>query len=877
MITIHHNIRNIGIIILGLLIFILIMQVVSADTYTVTLDGDYVTEDGHIYLANTRDNTSSYMLSRYENGDKYRAYVEWDLSPIPPQATLLNVSLYYHIISTYSDGNHEIYSMFWQPSEATDLQVWNDCDNGTIYESKDNQIPGARMINTSLSQWDISPMQDIEDNLTRGWWALGWDSDVGSWAGIKIATAEADPDIYYLPTLWIEYEINAPRIANESPAHESTEVNLTPRTCIDISHDYGTDMNITWYYWNASAGAYEEYGTNGTGGDGHTLGNGTYCQNASWATEPCTTYYWYVDVADEFGNITTAYYQFKTHCILSPSGVTCTRINATAINLTFTKKPDNAGETHTVIYYEHGAFPPNWGGGTFGGNTTNEWIVINNLEEGQCYAFSLWTNWNSSVGVWYLSDDATTKGCCASGGDYRVCFFNEETEQPIDFSTYPHNLSTHLLRIHYYDNTEDDYFIKGDNASNDIWYTGVVNVTLYDCGGDTCGNISATQEIWYVELIIFYDFNNSGLWTDQNSYCTYSRKLTTNALQERNCSGVVLETFYFFIADLTTYGCYYNYYNGTTLTVTQDADYQNSLVGYEYVFSLDASGQIISADPNTAWITIYEPEFGAYEKIIHEEFIDVARVINPFLIYDKDYLMGAHTDDYDIYNFGIAPTSTNLQPQVIIRTEFETDYIFDTVDLDFDRHPTWIYITYSDPDLLTEDITVNVLDEDQVVAWTSTKFTSTCTFNATPLDNDTDYVIMIWINRTTLINNIPYLYSGSMAFFVSALLDIPIISATDIDNFFEPYFGVIPIPELDWALIITFGIAIVVFSFLFGLGSYATGEIDPKVAGASSAITGFTMVAVNSYISGLNGIVMASASALIILGILAIIVGVRRE
>jgi hypothetical protein len=96
-----------------------------------------------------------------------------------------------------------------------------------------------------------------------------------------------------------------PVISDENPKNGATEISLNPTLSIDVSHESGDLMNVTWLT-NAS-GSWTVIGTN------TYVTNGTYsCTNTYMINKDNTKYWWKVEVRDNHGEWTNRTYSFTT-------------------------------------------------------------------------------------------------------------------------------------------------------------------------------------------------------------------------------------------------------------------------------------------------------------------------------------------------------------------------------------------------------------------------------------------------------------------------------------------------------------------------------------------------------------------------------------
>ncbi|MCK5606814.1 hypothetical protein KAR91_33235, partial [Candidatus Pacearchaeota archaeon] len=99
---------------------------------------------------------------------------------------------------------------------------------------------------------------------------------------------------------------NPPEISNPYPADGSNGVSISPMLNITVSDADGDSMNITWY--SNSSGSWQVFGMN------NSVGNGTYHQTFTNATENGKWWYWKVNVTDGTEYIESSVYKFYTGC-----------------------------------------------------------------------------------------------------------------------------------------------------------------------------------------------------------------------------------------------------------------------------------------------------------------------------------------------------------------------------------------------------------------------------------------------------------------------------------------------------------------------------------------------------------------------------------
>ena len=740
-------------------------------------------------------NTTTYVLAQATTSD-YWGFVEWNISTIPAHAQITNVSFEVYSLGYSGPGILNGYEMESRPSTLTASQIAADSQNGTKYisivMSTFTGNTGEKDVNSTSNEWypltDVK--QDIQDNISRGWWAMGFDPylnpwDAGSTTYAKWASRNHSSE--HAARLWIEYDLSAP-IFNESmntPADGATDVNLTPQICVNLSHPDDFTMNITFYWWN---GTGWEYFYNYT-----SVNNGTYCAPFMNATDPCTTYYFWVEAVDQNGNETSIVYEFTTHCIDPPTSLDCSVHNATALNLTWTEKPNNNGTTHTLIYYEKGTCPPSWGFGTLGANTTNETAIISDLDQGSCYAFSFWTNWNSSNGTYYLSASRGTHICCTAGGDYTICLkYEDRNQDPINLSDYP--CSNHTLYIHYTDGLMDTYLIN--------------NQTYVDNNFSSCFTIGASGTVLFFELYWNETINPNCTGAGFDSHCSYRRTLLPSAAS--NDTGNKTITFYL----ITDRNVYLDYYYNFTAGATLETDMAGHLV--PYIFNFDDRSHIFDTKPpNDASAAFYC--YNVTDKlIIHQQYWDSAQKVYPVLIHEKAYFVEVNCSTEKYSNIGLAPNQNLLEEEIIITRISDEGISFgEVIDLSFGwvDAATGLYVHYTDTETSTSWVNCTIYDTDYNIVYTYQIASNEYNFTWNAANQSQTYFINITFSHDmfTAITTVQFpLHPGMTA----------LTTAATIEGLFYNIFGLSPFYNIDtgeaipWATLIMFAIAVLIFGAL---------------------------------------------------------------
>ena len=196
------------------------------------------------------DNTAM-EVGRYNSGfteDCTRAYAEFDISPLPGSATILDSDFSFDIDATNNPTTCDYVGMTGQPTVQTDAQNWASIGSGTALTSADATcatVGGSKNV-------DLTSAGDayIQSQIASGWAAIGLKrtSDVGAidvTARYVVFCNEEQacvPD----PTLTISYQ---------------TVGDITDLTSTDIR---STGVDIDWSQPTLNGGEIQGYQINST-------------------------------------------------------------------------------------------------------------------------------------------------------------------------------------------------------------------------------------------------------------------------------------------------------------------------------------------------------------------------------------------------------------------------------------------------------------------------------------------------------------------------------------------------------------------------------------------------------------------------------------
>jgi len=166
--------------------------------------------DGYVRSDGTKYEAYDYLLIRYrqDTGNKWRAYVEWNVSSIPDAATINGANFTYEGLLHEEDAT--IYAMAFQPSISSGSTIYTDAGDGSVYAD----FPGFPVVGQNqVVQLSAAAVSDLQSQLAVDWFAIGMRGDIesgGTSYQSRIASSEnatATPK----PTLTVAYTtVSAP-------------------------------------------------------------------------------------------------------------------------------------------------------------------------------------------------------------------------------------------------------------------------------------------------------------------------------------------------------------------------------------------------------------------------------------------------------------------------------------------------------------------------------------------------------------------------------------------------------------------------------------------------------------------------------------------
>ena len=854
-------------ILLACIILLCIIPVAQAsyESLTVTIDPSF---DTYLETDGTWHNSSAELQATGKYGNIANRYaVEFLLNKIHDSANITNLS--FNMYCTYDNMDFDSYTRFTQltnrPSTTDNTTLLSDILSG-YYTSKIERgtINVGDLVGNTSGTGDFSfagdIIENVTNNLTDDWFAIGsFCSSHYNFRSGNYRIASLENPSYNASYLWVSYDVNAPIVDNPSPSDSATNINLEPNVCIDLRHPSGLESNLTFQWLNGTT--WETLGTN------NSCSNGTYCQSFPNASTIGTTYTWRVIGYDTVGNWTNnATYSFTTSNLFPPTGIVCSRNSSTSINLTWTKCPNGTGVAHTLIYYSLGYSSPTYLTGTLGANTTGESVTIEGLSESECYSFAFYTNFNNS-GVWTLSTRNVKSPCCTSGGEYSFALRYENSSfsddgdgirEPTDFynnyiNLSHYNCSTHRLTIHYTDYSSQYFDITPTwfEAPTGGNYIPVFNVTLI-------------KDPLYFELHWNHSINTTPAYCSCNYTNSYSRILLPDSAEDLGDRKLV--TFYF-ITDRHIYNDYYISDPTGACNESIEYLYQDNLAHYTLWFE-DRTSLFSSRLNYNAYATCYIYNATDVKMYIHQQYFDSNGMIQPTLLYGKDYGIGVNcsvvdnryeTIGYFRGDTTVSPSQSDITILPIYSDQPSTEYF--TVDFGWtDAGLLWTY--FLDSSNGATNVTIRIYDTDDVLVYSEYQNSNEVNFTCL----GTNYTQSYLINLTITHQDFGTLYME----FVTGTYYAPVTTATEINNLFHNIFGNLPSNtetgvRMQWWSIPLFVIGLIPLSLF--------GAISPPLAAMG---VGIWMTAYSVIVSGIPIQLAAMGAFLIFFGVIMFYVSRRQ-
>ena len=858
------SVKNLLLALLILLTLILTSQTVLAATQTVEVEltpsfDTYIDSDG------TFHNTSTFLqaVGRWTATLTPRFALEFDTSPIHDSANISYLNLSYYVTEDQMDWDSyaRLTQLTNQPSSTAFSTLWSD-----IYEDDDDDCYTWRWDSgiavgeeTHSFSYPSTIITDLLSNINNDWFGIGgYAHSQYNFRTGDYSIASSENPTYDPMTLTLTYDVNAPILSSPSPASSSTNSIIEPTVCINLSHPSGLTSNLTFQWFNSTT--WESFGTN------TSCSNGTYCHTFSNASEIATTYTWRVIGYDTASNWTNnASYTFTTTNLFPPSDISCSRNNATSVNLTWTKCPNGTGVAHTLVYYSLGYTAPNYLSGILAANTTGSSITVSDLGESSCYSFALYTNYNDS-GTWSLSTRNVHSPCCTAGGEYSFAFRYENSSfsddgdgirEPTDFynnyiNLSHYNCSTHRLTIHYVDYSTQYFDITPTwfEAPTGGNYLPIFNVTLI-------------KDPLYFELHWNHTLLSTGTCTC-NYTNSYTRILLPNSATTADNRSLI--TFYL-ITDRHIYNDYYIDDSTGGCNESIEYLYQNNLAHYSLWFE-DRTTLFSSRLNYNAYASIFIYNATNEKLYIHQQYFDSNAIITPTLLYNKDYGIGVNcsvTDNryqsigYFRGDTEVSPSQETITILPIYEEQPSTEYF--TTDFGWtDAGLLWFY--FLDNSNGATNITLRVYDSDDNLVYSEYQNSNEVNFTAL----STNYTQSYSINLTIEHQSFGTLYIQ----FVTGTYYAAVTSATEINTIFYSIFGNLPANtdtgvRMQWWAIPLFFIGLIPLSLF--------GAVSPPLGALS---VGIWMTGYAAIVSGIPIELAAMGAFLIFFGVIMFYISRRQ-
>lgn len=179
------------------------------------------------------------------NNFVYRATIRWSTSIIPTNSTIN--SAIFDITSTAESGQYISYSvksLVSDPNTTSDIALWNDCGNGSEYDSFFNENGGAQ-IDEFGNNYSFN--YDLQSKLNLGWFAVGLQNNSEDDANRFITFGSSALIINYDPPSNFAYNFTLSPSSYNSPSTGGyISVNVNCANCIDNFLIYEAVSNFYW-------------------------------------------------------------------------------------------------------------------------------------------------------------------------------------------------------------------------------------------------------------------------------------------------------------------------------------------------------------------------------------------------------------------------------------------------------------------------------------------------------------------------------------------------------------------------------------------------------------------------------------------------------
>ena len=430
----------------------------------------------------------------------------------------------------------------------------------------------------------------------------------------------------------------------------------------------------------------------------------------------------------------------------------------------------------------------------------------------------------------------------ASGTTYKVAFYDEDTLDPIDWSSNPYKAMTAKLVVHY-QNATDIYYVNQ-------------STTYYDSDiGARAINVSTSTTPRLFEVVWNYRWDYSQLDNDSNAYVEYRRFLTPYVAD--SISGKTVIKFY--MSTLSVYNTYYIYkYNSTTLEYRYDYDMANSIVVYTYDY--DDRTTEFATDSN-ALTSIYIYDSSNNKVYIDQQYWDATKRTYPALEYGKGgYYIGLNCSMYDLQDYGLAPNQEDTNPTILVTAEKQLTPFQSLMTVryyyksDADTG-VWVFYETKDDRIPTVNVSLYDVDSEELV---DEKGHTGSTFNFTFSSANQSHSFYIHFNAT---------YSSTEAYSVTFYLypgvNYTKISSQDLNDLIVSIIGLPPVYNVETNQPVSYVSLFILLSALFVFGALVRVN-----EGLSIIASGITIITINTFIGGLDTLVYIGGVLITLLGVI---------
>jgi hypothetical protein len=184
------------------------------------------------------------------NNKKKRGFSYFDISDIPPTATVDDVTFYAWLQTPSNQSGHlmDIHALDLARSVGFPIDHYIDCENGSLYINDSSSLKLGSPID--YVEWNLGAqaVSDLQNNLSRGWFGIGMHEEGDdNWRGRLSSSNNADKH----PQLNISYTTTQPVSLDEIAYVNQTfyKPNVTPNdpAAANLKFDYKVDkfLNTT--------------------------------------------------------------------------------------------------------------------------------------------------------------------------------------------------------------------------------------------------------------------------------------------------------------------------------------------------------------------------------------------------------------------------------------------------------------------------------------------------------------------------------------------------------------------------------------------------------------------------------------------------------